>query len=55
MVKALSAQLRFIEVKIKDENLYMVLIMNPSPSFYDLVTSLESMSTKDVNLQFIVA
>ncbi len=44
----------FIEVNITDENIYMVLLMNLPPSFDNLVTSLESMSTKDVNLQFII-
>jgi hypothetical protein len=38
-----------------DEDIYMVLLMNLPPSFDNLVTSLESMSTKDVDLQFIVA
>ncbi len=38
-----------------DEDVYMVLLMSLPPSFDNLVTSLESMSTKDVNLQFIVA
>ncbi len=33
----------------------MVLLMSLPPSFDNLVTSLESMSTKDVDLQFIVA
>jgi hypothetical protein len=55
MVKALADQLRSIEVKIEDEDVYMVLLMNLSPSFDNLVTSLESMSTKDVDFQFIVA
>jgi hypothetical protein len=54
MVKALVDQLHSIQVKIEDEDVYMVLIMNLSPSFDNLVTSLESMSTKDVDLQFIV-
>jgi hypothetical protein len=51
MVKALANQLRSIEVKIEDQDVYMNL---PS-SFDNLVMSLESMSTKDVDLQFIVA
>jgi hypothetical protein len=55
MVKALADQLRSIEVKIEDEDVYMVLLMNHSPSFDNLVTHLESMSTKDVDLQFIIA
>jgi len=55
MVKALTNQLCSIEVKIENENVYMVLFMSLPPSFDDLVTSLESMSTKDVDLQFIVA
>jgi hypothetical protein len=41
-------------VKIEDD-VYMVLLMSLPPSFDNLVTSLESMSTKDVDLQFIVA
>jgi hypothetical protein len=32
----------------------MILLMNLPPSFDNLVTSLESMSTKDVDIQFIV-
>jgi hypothetical protein len=55
MVKALADQLRSIEVKIEDEDVYMVLLMSLPPSFDNLVTSLESMFTKDVDLQFIVA
>jgi hypothetical protein len=55
MVKALADQLRSIEVNIEDEDVYMVLLMSLPPSFDNLVTSLESMSTKDVDLQFIVA
>ncbi len=47
-------QLRSIEMKIKDGDVYMVLLMNFLPSFDKLVTSLESMSTKDIDLQFIV-
>jgi len=54
-VKALADQLHFIEVNIMDEDVYMVLFMSLLPSFDNLVTSLESMSTKDVDLQFIVA
>jgi hypothetical protein len=54
MVKALADQLRSIEVKIVDENMYMVLLTSLSPSFDNLVTNLESMSTKDVDLQFII-
>jgi hypothetical protein len=54
MVKALADQLRSIEVKIEDEDVYMVLLMSLPPSFDNLVTSLESMSTKDVDLRFIV-
>jgi hypothetical protein len=38
-----------------DEDVYMVLLMSLPPSFDNLVTSLKSMSTKDVDLQFIVA
>jgi hypothetical protein len=37
------------------EDVYVVLLMNLLPSFDNLVTSLESMSTKDVDLQFIIA
>jgi hypothetical protein len=55
MLKALADQLRSIEVNIEDEDVYMVLLMSLPPSFDNLVTSLESMSTKDVDLQFIVA
>ncbi len=36
------------------KNMYMVLFMSLPPSFDNLVTSLESMSTKDVDFQFIV-
>jgi hypothetical protein len=55
MVKVLTDQLRSIEVKIENEDVYMVLLMSFPPSFDNLVTSLESMSTKDVDFQFIVA
>ncbi len=55
MVKALADQLRSTEVNIEDEDVYMVLLMNLPPSFDNLVMSLESMSTKDVDLQFIVS
>jgi hypothetical protein len=55
MVKALTDQLRSIKVNITYEDVYMVLLMNLPPSFDNLVTSLESMSTKDVDLQFIIA
>jgi hypothetical protein len=48
-VKTLVNQLRSIEANITDD-VYMVLLMSPPPSFDNLVTSLESMSTKDVNL-----
>jgi hypothetical protein len=42
MVKALADQLHSIEVKIENENMYMVHL----PPFFDnLVKSLESMST----------
>jgi hypothetical protein len=54
-VKALADQLRSIEVNIIDEDVYMVLFTSLLPSFDNLVTSLESMSTKDVDFQFIVA
>ncbi len=53
-VKAFADQLRSIEVNITDEDVYMVFHMSLPPSFDNLVTSLESMSTKDVDLQFIV-
>jgi hypothetical protein len=47
MVKALVAQLRSMEVNITDEDVYMVLLfMSLLSSFDNLVTSLESMSTK---------
>jgi hypothetical protein len=55
MVKALADQLRSIEMKIEGEDVYMELLMSLPPSFDNLVTSLQSMSTKDVDLQFIVA
>jgi hypothetical protein len=55
MVKALADQLRSIKVKIEDEDVYMVLFISFPPSFDNLVTSFESMSTKDVDLQLIVA
>ncbi len=54
IVKALLDQLHSIKVNITDENVYMVLLMSLLPSFDNLVTSLESMSTKDVDFQFIV-
>jgi hypothetical protein len=54
-VKAFANQLCSIEVNIRHEDVYMVLLMNLPPSFNNLVTSLESMSTKDVDFQFIVA
>ncbi len=54
-VKPLADQLRSIEVNITNEDVYMVLLMSLLPSFDNLVTRLESMCTKDVNLQFIVA
>ncbi len=49
-VKALADQLCSIEVNITDEDVYMVLLMSLPPSFDNLVTSLESISTKDVDL-----
>ncbi len=52
-VKALVDQLRSIEVNITNEDVYMVLVNLP-PSFDNLVANLESMSTKDVDLQFII-
>jgi hypothetical protein len=54
MVKALADQLYSIEVKIENEDVYMVLFMNLPLSFDNLVMSLESMSIKDVDLQFII-
>ncbi len=54
-VKALADQLRSIKVNNVDKNVYMVLFMSLPPSFDNLITSLESMSTKDVDLQFIIA
>jgi len=54
-MKALAYQLCSIEVNITDEDVYMVLFMSLPPSFDNLVTSLESMSIKDVDLQFIIA
>jgi len=53
-VKALADQLRSIDVNIRNEDVYMVLLMSLPPSFDNLLTSLESMSMKDVDLQFIV-
>jgi len=55
MVKTFADQLHSIEVNITDEDVYMVLLMSLPPSFNNLITSLESMSTKGVDLQFIVA
>ncbi len=46
MVNALVNQLCSIEVKIEDENVYMLLLMSLPPSFDNLVMSLESMSTR---------
>ncbi len=54
-VKALADQLCSIKMNIMDEDVYMVLLMSLPPSFDNLVTSLESMSNKDVDLQFIIA
>ncbi len=53
-VKALADQLRSIEVNITNEDVYTVLLMSLLPSFDNLITSLESMYTKDVDFQFIV-
>jgi hypothetical protein len=55
MVKTLADQLRSVNVNIIDENVYMVLLTNLPPSFDNSVISLESLSTKDVDFQFIVA
>ncbi len=49
-LKALADQLRSMEVNITDEDVYMVLFMSLLPSFDNLITSLESMSTKDVGV-----
>jgi hypothetical protein len=54
MVKVLADQLSFIEVKNENEDVYMVFFMSLPTSFDNLVTSLESMSTRDVDFQFIV-
>ncbi len=54
-VKAFADQLCSIKVNVTDEDIYMVLLMSLPPSFDNLVTSLESMSTNDVDFQFIVA
>ncbi len=54
-VKALADQLCSIKVNITDEDVYIVFLMSFPPSFDNLVTSMESMSMKDVDLQFIVA
>ncbi len=42
-------------MNIIDEDVYMVFVMSLPPSFDNLLTNLESMSMKDVDLQFIVA
>jgi hypothetical protein len=54
MVKVFAYQLHSIEVKIQDEIMYMVFFLNFLSSFDNLVASLKSMSTKDVNVQFII-
>jgi hypothetical protein len=54
MEKALVDQLHSIEIMIEDKDVYMLLFMSFPSSFINLVMSLESMSTKDVDLQFIV-
>jgi hypothetical protein len=46
MVKVLVDQLHSIEVKIEDEDMYMVVFMSLPTSFDNLVTSLKSISTK---------
>jgi hypothetical protein len=38
-----------------DEDVYMVLLISLPPSFDNFITSLETMSTKNVDLQFIIA
>ncbi len=55
MVKVVVNELCSIEMKIQNENMYMVFLMNLPLSFDNLVMSLESMSTKDVDLHSIVA
>jgi hypothetical protein len=47
--------LHSIEVKIEDVDVYMVHFMSIPSSFDNLVMNLESISTKDVGLQFIIA
>jgi hypothetical protein len=54
MVKVLTNQLNSINVKIEEEDIYMSLFISLPPLFDNLVMSLESMSAKDVDLQFIV-
>ncbi len=54
MVKVLAHQLHSLEMKIEDENVYTVVFTSFPSSFDNLVMSLESMSTKDIDLQFIV-
>jgi hypothetical protein len=53
-VKTLEDQLCSIDMNITNEDVYMVLLMSLLPSFDNLITSLESMSTKDVNFRFII-
>jgi hypothetical protein len=53
-MKALADQLCSIQVNITDEDAYMVLLMSLPPSFDNLVTRVKPMSTKYVDLQFIV-
>ncbi len=55
MVKVLMDQLHSIKVKIENEDVYMVLLMSLPLYLDNLVMNLESMSTKDVDLQFIIA
>jgi hypothetical protein len=50
MVKVLADQLHSIEMKTKDEDVYMLLLISFPPSFDNLVMNLGSMSTKDVDL-----
>jgi hypothetical protein len=54
-MKTFADQLCSIKVNITDENVYMVFLMSLPPSFDNLITSLELMSIKDVDFQFIVA
>jgi hypothetical protein len=52
MVKALANQLRSIEVKIENEDVYMVLFMSLPPSFDNLVTMTFNLSLFDYFMKF---